>query len=96
LPHQAEIDPKYHFLFDAPLKDDAGNRSQIRYSRKTKEQYVMTDVDGKATGWRAFFQNGAWVVDGSAVAPKKTAKKKAPAKKKVAAKRKVAAKKTGP
>ena len=96
LPHQAEIDPKYHFLFDAPLKDDAGNRSQIRYSRKTKEQYVMTDVDGKATGWRAFFQNGAWVVDGSAVAPKKTTKKKAPATKKVAAKKKVAANKTGP
>ena len=44
LPHQAEIDPKYHFLFDAPRVDDHGNRSQIRYSRKTKEQYVMLSL----------------------------------------------------
>ena len=83
LPHQAEIDPKYHYLFDAPLKDDAGNRSQIRYSRKTREQYVMTEVDGKATGWKAFFDESGWTVSGSA-----KAKKKAPAKKKAAAKKK--------
>ena len=60
LPHQAEIDPKYSFLFSAPVKDDDGNRTQIRYSRKTKEQYVMTEVDGKATGWRAMYRNGKW------------------------------------
>ena len=83
MPHQAEIDPKYHYLFDAPLKDDAGNRSQIRYSRKTREQYVMTEVDGKATGWKAFFDESGWTVTGSA-----KAKKKAPAKKKAAAKKK--------
>ena len=84
LPHQGAIDPKYHFLLDAPLVDDAGNRSQIRYSRKTKEQYVMTDVDGKATGWKAFFDGGAWQVSGSAKAPRK----KAAAKKKSAASKK--------
>ena len=89
LPHQGEIDPKYHFIFDAPLTDDAGNRSQIRYSRKTKEQYVMTDVDGKATGWKAFFDGGAWQPSGTA----KATKKKAAPKKKVKAKKKVAAKK---
>ncbi len=90
LPHQAEIDPKYHFIFDAPVTDDSGNRSQIRYSRKTKEQYVMTELDGKATGWKAFFDNGAWLEQGSGKpAPKKkpaakskASKKKAPAKKK--------------
>lgn len=90
LPHQAEIDPKYHFIFDAPLTDDMGNRSQIRFSRKTKEQFVMTEVEGKATGWKAFFDAGKWVVDGSAKpAPKKkaAAKKKAPAKKKATKKK---------
>jgi DNA topoisomerase-1 len=92
LPHQAEIDPKYGFLFDAPVKDDAGNRSQIRYSRKTKEQYVMTEVDGKATGWKAFFQNGAWVAEGSAKAKPK-AKAKAKTKAKAKAKKKAPAKK---
>lgn len=89
IPHQGEIDPKYHFLFDAPLTDDAGNRSQIRYSRKTKEQYVMTDIDGKATGWKAFFDNGAWQESGTA----KVIKKKAAPKKKAKAKKKTAAKK---
>lgn len=95
LPHQGEIDPKYHFLFDAPLKDDVGNRSQIRYSRKTREQYVMTERDGKATGWRAMFRDGRWQEEGSAKAAKKAApKKKAPAKKKSVAKKKAPAKKT--
>ena len=61
-PHRAEIDPKYHFLLDAPQTDPDGNPSQIRYSRKTKEQYVMTEIDGKATGWRAHYENGRWVV----------------------------------
>ncbi|WP_445939674.1 hypothetical protein, partial [Pseudomonas sp.] len=29
----------------------------------TKEQYVQTEVDGKATGWRAFFDGGKWKVE---------------------------------
>jgi DNA topoisomerase-1 len=61
LPHQSEIDPKYAFLFTAPVKDGAKNRAQIRYSRKTKEQYVMTEKDGKATGWKAYYTGGKWV-----------------------------------
>ncbi|MFV0478933.1 MAG: type I DNA topoisomerase [Parahaliea sp.] len=63
LPHQSEIDPKYSFLFSAPLSDGDGHRAQVRYSRKTKEQYVMTEVDGKATGWRAFYEGGKWVAE---------------------------------
>ncbi|TDG13758.1 type I DNA topoisomerase [Seongchinamella unica] len=60
LPHKDEIDPKYKFIFSAPTEDDDGNRAQVRYSRKTKEQYVMTEVDGKATGWKAFYRKGKW------------------------------------
>ena len=87
LPHQGELDPKYHFLLDAPTKDDASNRSQIRFSRKTKEQYVMTEVDGKATGWKAFFNSGGWVSEGSGKpAPKKKAKSKPKAKSRATAK----------
>jgi DNA topoisomerase-1 len=63
LPHQKEIDPKYAFLFSAPTHDTEGNETIVRYSRKTKEQYVMTEVDGKATGWKAFFEGGKWAVD---------------------------------
>jgi DNA topoisomerase-1 len=63
LPHKAEIDPKYTFLFSAPVTDDKGNRTQIRYSRKSKEQFVMTEVDGKASGWRALYKGGKWAVE---------------------------------
>jgi DNA topoisomerase-1 len=61
LPHKSEIDPKYEFLFSAPVQDSDKNRAQVRFSRKTKEQYVMTEVDGKATGWKAFYHGGKWV-----------------------------------
>jgi DNA topoisomerase-1 len=60
-PHRKEIDPKYDYLMDAPEKDPEGNPTVIRYSRKSKEQYVMSEKDGKATGWSAWFENGRWV-----------------------------------
>ncbi len=89
LPHQAELDPKYHFLLDAPTTDDVANRAQIRFSRKTKEQYVMTEVDGKATGWKAFFNAGRWLAEGTGKpTPKKKAKAKAKAKSRASSKAK--------
>ncbi len=60
LPHQAEIDPKYGFLFEGPLEDGEGRPAIIRFSRKTKEHYLMTEVEGKATGWTAYYVNGVW------------------------------------
>ena len=62
LPYQAILPEKYHYLLDAPRQDNEGNPSIIRYSRKTKEQYVMTEKDGKATGWSAYYDNGRWTV----------------------------------
>ena len=62
LPHQNEIDPKYQFLMRAPVKDSEGRRSLVKFARKTKEHYVMTENDkGKASGWRADYVNGEWV-----------------------------------
>ncbi len=60
LPHKDAIDKKYHFLMSAPVKDPDGNPTMVRYSRKTKQQYVMTEVEGKASGWQAFYVDGAW------------------------------------
>lgn len=57
-----KIDPKYHFLLSAPVKDSNGIKTIVRFSRKTKEQYVQTEVDGKATGWKAFYEGGKWKV----------------------------------
>jgi len=67
LPHKDEIDPKYTFLFSAPVKDSKGNPAIVRFSRKTKEQYVMTEEKpksseekAKATGWTAYYADGKW------------------------------------
>lgn len=77
IPHRDEIDPKYHFLLDAPTHDDDGNRAMVRYSRKTREQYVQTEVDKKATGWKAFYEGGKWKI----TKPEKKAKAKTKGKK---------------
>ncbi len=69
LSHRQEIDPKYHFLLDAPLADPDGEAAVIRYSRKTKEQYVMSEVEGKASGWRAFYEGGKWVEEDKRKSP---------------------------
>ena len=55
------LSPKFYYLADAPKTDPAGNPSIVRYSRKTKQQYVMSeDAKGKATGWSAWYENGKW------------------------------------
>ena len=83
IPHKAEIPEKYHFLLDAPVKDSDGNPSIVRYSRKSKEQYVMTESEGKATGWSALFDGKKWsITEKKKAASKKAAEKKTPAKKK--------------
>lgn len=96
LPHKDEIDKKYTYLFDAPVADKDGVPTVIRYSRKTKEIYVQSEDDGKATGWKAFYEGGKWVVsDSKSVKPKASKKKKAKKKvtKKKATKKKATKKK---
>ncbi|STV91139.1 DNA topoisomerase I [Klebsiella michiganensis] len=39
----------------------------VRFSRKTKQQYVASEKDGKATGWSAFY------IDGNGLSKKVTA-----------------------
>jgi DNA topoisomerase-1 len=109
-PIKDQLDPKYKYLADAPAADPQGNPAMVRFLRKTKEQYVMTEVDGKATGWRATYHDGKWVEElpPVKVARKKVTKKKVAkkigkrntAKKKVtkkkASKRKASKKKAGP
>ncbi|EAS2548845.1 hypothetical protein HU068_04760, partial [Salmonella enterica subsp. enterica serovar Typhimurium] len=52
---------KLRYLADAPQQDPEGNKTVVRFSRKTKQQYVAAEKDGKATGWSAFFVDGKWV-----------------------------------
>ncbi|WP_338855483.1 type I DNA topoisomerase [Serratia marcescens] len=52
---------KLRYLADAPVADAEGNKTLVRFSRKTKQQYVSSEKDGKATGWTAFYVDGKWV-----------------------------------
>jgi DNA topoisomerase-1 len=89
LPHKDEFDPKFEYLKSGPVEDDKGNPTIVRFSRKNKEQYLMTEEDGKATGWIAHYRDGKWDIEKP---EKKKAKKKASKKK--ATKKKSAKKKT--
>ncbi len=55
------ISEKFMYLAQAPAEDPDGNLAVVRFSRKTKEQYVMTEVDKKPTGWVAKYVDGKWV-----------------------------------
>ena len=96
-PIKEQLDDKYKYLADAPPRDPDGNPAKVRFLRKTKEQYVMTEIDKKATGWRAYYRDGKWVEELSAKAKKAKKKaaveKKAPRKKKASKKKAAGAKK---
>ncbi|MTC37996.1 type I DNA topoisomerase [Providencia alcalifaciens] len=51
---------KLAYLAEAPAQDEEGNPTVVRFSRKTKQQYVSSEKDGKATGWSAFYVDGVW------------------------------------
>ncbi|MCM5703592.1 type I DNA topoisomerase [Larsenimonas salina] len=70
--HKDELPEKYHFLLGAPSQDPDGRDAQIRFSRKTKSQYVMTDNEsGKASGWKATYDDGRWQVEDKRKKPAK-------------------------
>lgn len=62
-PHKAAIDPKYHYLLDAPETDTQGNPTVIRFSRKNKEQFVRAEKDGKSTGFAAYYDGSKWNIE---------------------------------
>ena len=59
---KGQLDPKYHFLLSAPVRDPDGLPSVIRFDRKEKEHYVRSEKNGKPTGWRAVFQDRDWSI----------------------------------
>ena len=52
---------KFIYLTEAPSHDPNGNPSFVRFSRKNKEQYVTSEVNGKSTGWVMKYVHGKWV-----------------------------------
>ena len=59
-PHANELDPKFAYLLDAPERDPDGNPAVIKFSTKTRQQFVASEKDGKRTKWSAFYRNGRW------------------------------------
>jgi DNA topoisomerase-1 len=51
---------KLKYLSEAPAADPEGNKTMVRFSRKTKQQYVSSEKDGKATSWSMFYIDGKW------------------------------------
>ncbi|MEJ2680857.1 MAG: type I DNA topoisomerase [Gammaproteobacteria bacterium] len=70
-----QLPEKFAYLAEAPVRDGNGNPSIIRYSRKTKEQYVMSEVEGKASGWAAYYDQGKWVAQEKQTREKQTKEK---------------------
>jgi DNA topoisomerase-1 len=89
IPHANELDPKFKYLLEAPTEDHEGRPAIIKYSRKEKEQYVASELEGKATGWRAHYVDGKWQQQ---IPPPKPAKTKAKGKSKPKSKSKGGAK----
>ncbi len=59
-----QLDPKFAYLTAAPVADPKGRDAVIRFSRKTKSQYVMSENDQKKpTGWVAHYEHGKWRQD---------------------------------
>ncbi|MFS1563615.1 MAG: type I DNA topoisomerase [Candidatus Arsenophonus phytopathogenicus] len=52
---------KFSYLTLAPSVDPEGNKTIVRFSRKTKQQYVSSEKNGKATGWSALYIDGKWI-----------------------------------
>ncbi len=57
-----QLPEKLKYLADAPTEDPQGNKAIVRYSRKTKQQYVTSEVEKKQTQWNVFYKNGRWAV----------------------------------
>lgn len=49
------ISPKFYYLADAPEADADGNPTEVRFSRKSRKQYLIAVKDGKPTGFVAFY-----------------------------------------
>ncbi|WP_348666110.1 type I DNA topoisomerase [Arsenophonus symbiont of Ornithomya chloropus] len=54
---------KFIYLTKAPILDPEGNKTIIKFNRKTKEQYITSEKNGKSTGWSAIYINNQWVAN---------------------------------
>lgn len=56
------ISPKFYYLADAPEFDHDGNPTEVRFSRKSRKQYLISCKNDKPTGYVCFYDEDkhAW------------------------------------
>ncbi|EJG1724618.1 type I DNA topoisomerase [Vibrio parahaemolyticus] len=59
---EERLPEKFKYLTTAPQEDPDGRSAVVRFSRKTKENYVRSEDDGKPSGWTALYVDGKWEV----------------------------------
>lgn len=80
--HRGELDPKFHFLADAPAHDPAGQAFLVRFSRKTKAYYLSSEGDSEKGHFTATWDGRGWKVEASGSEAKAASQRKtAPARK---------------
>ncbi|MEW9824303.1 MAG: type I DNA topoisomerase [Candidatus Symbiodolus clandestinus] len=59
---KGRLPEKLHYLTEAPTLDPQGNRTVVRFSRKTKQHYIAAEnsASGKNSRWALFYQQGQW------------------------------------
>ncbi|PJC88081.1 type I DNA topoisomerase [Vibrio sp. HA2012] len=56
------IAEKFLYLTTAPTADPDGIPTVVRFSRKSKEHYVRSEIDNKPSGWTALYIDGKWEI----------------------------------
>jgi DNA topoisomerase-1 len=74
--HRAELDPKFHYIADAPGADPKKNPSIVRFSRKTREHFLSSMGKEGWTTWSAYWVDGKWVEKDTAPPPAVKAKRR--------------------
>ncbi|ELH4835423.1 TPA: type I DNA topoisomerase [Vibrio harveyi] len=59
---EERLPEKFKYLTTAPAADPDGRPAVVRFSRKSKENYVRTEDNGKPSGWTALFIDGKWEI----------------------------------
>lgn len=59
---EERLPEKFKYLTTAPQEDPDGRPAVVRFSRKTKENYVRSEDDSKPSGWTALYVDGKWEV----------------------------------
>ncbi len=73
--HRDLLPPKLAYLADAPQQDNEGHDTVVRFSRKTKQQFVSAVTYDKQSDFMAFYKDGKWEVAETKTAKKTTTKK---------------------